>query len=538
MKETKILAVLAALAAACGSGSIADPQCVAPAKPQILAPAPGSTEVTEAVVLTSSPYQDPDLDPQQASEFEIWIVAGGVPVERVWGAMVMDPAKLTSVTLADGAWEGSAAATGRFAEWANHVVRVRHRDMCGAWSEWSDDVPFRTDDGSAYLFDPDAVHTVQLEIPPDSWTMIDAQAVGPWPYVPDRSYYSGTLTFDGVVYEGVGIRVKGGCGSSRPLSGKAAFKISLGWDDPNLAGCPADRRLYGQKHLTLNNGVQDAGFERERLGYTLFRAFGLPAPRASHVQLFVNGENWGLYLHVESFDRRFLDRHFPSKQGMLYEGGPFCDVIPEQIPPGAGDACFDREFSTDMCDTPENGDDPTDWELLRELANQIAALPPGGFTTGVQAFFDWDEFLSSWAINAVLGNWDGYQYGNINNYRMYHDPSTGRWSIIQSGIDNTFDSAPGWDFWGIAAVLATRCFQESECTAAFAARVHAAADLFESLDLATEAQRIRTQIAAIQMADPRKEVSYDTALAAHQSLVNWIGGRPAEVRSSLAGHGF
>jgi hypothetical protein len=510
---------------------------VPPTKPQILTPAAGATEVTESLVVTSTAYLDPDLDPQQASEFEIWILAGGFPVERVWSALTMDPAKLTTVSLADGTWEGSAAA-GRFREWAEHVVRVRHRDTCGAWSEWSDDAPFRTDDGSAYLFDPDTVHTVYLDIPPESWTMIDAQAVGPWPYVPDRNYYSGTLTFDGVVYQGVGIRVKGGCGSSRPLTGKAAFKISLGWDDPNEAGCPADRRLYGQKHLTLNNGVQDPSFERERLGYTLFRAFGVPSPRAVHVQLFVNGVDWGLYLHLESFDRRFLDRWFPSKQGMMYEGGPFCDLVPGQIPPGPGEACFDQEFSTDACDTPEPGDDPTDWELLRQLANQIAALPSGGFYTGVQSFFDWNEFLSSWAVNAVLGNWDGYQYGNVNNYRVYHDPSTGRWSIIQAGIDNTFDSSPGWDFWGIAAILATRCFEEPECTAAFAARVHAANDLFASLDLAGEAERIRTQIAAIQMADPRKEVTYDQALAAHQSLVNWIPNRPAAVRSSLASRGF
>ena len=160
--------------------------------------------------------------------------------------------------------------------------------------------------------------------------------------------------------------------------------------------------MHGLKHLTLNNMVQDPSFERERLAYQLYRGFGVPAPRAAHVRLRVNGADWGLYLHLESFDRRFLARWFPSNDGMMYEGGPFCDLVPEMIPPGPSEDCFDMEFSTDACDSPSPDQDPTDWELLRELAAQIAALPAGGFYPEVEAFFDFDEFLASFAITALL----------------------------------------------------------------------------------------------------------------------------------------
>jgi hypothetical protein len=510
-----------------------------PATPEVLEPAAGSVDVMDAALaITTSEYAEPGGQAHAATEMQIWRLDGDQLDELVWSAALEPPADLTHARLADGSYQGSALAAGTFASWDELAVRVRYRSACGAWSDWSAPQPFRTDDGSAYLFDPEVVRVVELEISPESMSAIDAQAVGPWPYVPDRDYYTGTLRFEGQDFEGVGIRVKGGCGSSRNLTGKAGFKISLGWDDPAAEGCPEERRLYGQKHLTLNNEVQDPSFERERLGYQLYRAFGVPAPRAAHVRLKVNGEDWGLYLHVESLDRRFLSRWFGSNDGMMYEGGPFCDLVPDQVPPGDGDACFDQEFSADACDQAQPGQDPMDWELLRQLAEQIAALPEGGFYPAVEEFFDFDELLSSFAVTAVIADWDGYEYGNVNNYRVYHDPSTGRWSLIQTGIDNSFDSNPSFDFWAAAAVLATRCLGEPPCAAAFAARVAAATDLFESLDLAAEADHIHTQIWPEIMSDPRKEVTNEASQSAHDSLVSWILGRPAAVRASLADHGF
>jgi len=526
----------AGVGAACGGG---DGDCAVPATPEVTAPTGDLIDAQgRAFRIAGSDYRSADGSPHAATEIEIWRMAGDEPIERVWTAHLEAPAELTRATLEDGELEGSASLEGALHEWTDHALRIRYQSECGAWSEWSEDRTFKMDDGSSYLFDPDVIRVVELEIPPESFAAIDAQAVGPWPYVPDRDYYTGTLRFEGQTFEGVGIRVKGGCGSSRQLTGKAGFKISLAWDDPAVAGCPDDRRLYGQKHLTLNNAVQDPSFEREYLGYTLYRAFGVPAPRTAWVRLKVNGEDWGLYVHVESFDRRFLSRWFASKDGMMYEGGPFCDLVPEQVPPAGGEECFDQEFQAAECDQPAAGEDPTDWTLLGELAGKIAALPDGSFYPYAGDFLDTDEFLASFAVTAVIADWDGYEYGNVNNYRVYHDPSNDRWALIQSGIDNSFDSQPAFDFWPVTAVLAQRCLAEEDCAAAFAARVHDAADLLERLDLGSEAERVHTLIWPDIMSDPRKEVTAEQSAAAHQSLVSWIAGRPDAVRASLAAHGY
>lgn len=86
--------------------------------------------------------------------------------------------------------------------------------------------------------------------------------------------------------------------------------------------------------------------------------------------------------------------------------------------------------------------------------------------------------------------------------------------------------------------MAVRCLQEPACKAAFAAKVHQANDLFEALDLASEAERIQAQIAADIASDPKKEVTTERARQAHVSLVDFIRARPAAVRARLAAHGF
>src|SRR5262249_45829426 len=154
---------------------------------------------------------------------------------------------------------------------------------------------------------------------------INAEAYPPGCVAYERDYYKGTLHFEGKTYEDVGIHTKGGCGSARDLNGKAGFKVSLGWDDPAVAGSPADRSISGQNTFTFNNSVQDHSFVHEQLGYQLYQAMKVPSPRATHIRLFVNNQYWGVYLNVESIGGRFLSRWFDDNNGMLYEGAYWCD---------------------------------------------------------------------------------------------------------------------------------------------------------------------------------------------------------------------
>jgi len=289
--------------------------------------------------------------PAQPTEDEVVRRLTTPNAERVWHVQVLD-GTLPTLTLADGVLE-----KGPLLEWTDYAIRARYRDDqgdCGLFSPWSAAREFRTDDGSSVLFDESVVRDFYLEIPPESWAPINAQAKPPGCVPFQRNYYTGTLTYEGQVFAGVGIKTKGGCGSARDLSGKASFVVNLEWDDPQVPGCPAPRRLLGENHFTFNNGVQDKSATHERLAYPIYRSLGLPAPRAASVRLFVNGQLWGLYTHVETIDRRFLARWYPNNDGMLYEGTYWCDLISANLPPTDFDdsKCLTREFSPDACNVP------------------------------------------------------------------------------------------------------------------------------------------------------------------------------------------
>jgi spore coat protein CotH len=509
-----------------------------PDAPSIVAPAAGTVDVIgDELVVTTSPFSDADADRHVATEAEIWLAPGGARVERIWRAT--NEARLTTIVLADGAFEGSAVG-GELPPLAELAVRVRYEDDgggCTAWSDWSAEVPFRADDGSTYFFDGDEIREFELEIPPASWDAMNAEAYPPGCVQFIRHYQPATLIFEGVRYDDVGVRLKGGCGSSRDLNRKASFKINLNWDDPAVPGCPDDRRIHGLTHFTLNNGVQDWTEEHEELGYAFYRRMGVPAPRAGHAKVTVNGVYYGLYSHVETPDRRYLRRWFDDASGMMYEGAYWCDLVPGNVP-DALDAwsCFDREFTDDACDDPDSGDDPADWELLRQLTQDIEDLPAGGFYTGIQAFFDFDTFLSMWAVEGVLAHWDAYSFHIINNYRVYHDPTTGIWTMMPWGIDQTFRG--DLDPWSTDALLVRRCLGERACEDAFAARLDQAASTFEDMDLEVEAQRLYDVIAPDLRDDPRKEYDNTQYAAAYAELRDWIPRRPGRVREYLAWYGF
>jgi hypothetical protein len=150
-------------------------------------------------------------------------------------------------------------------------------------------------DRSDEVFNQNRIAEVWLDIPASSWAPIDDVALagcGPHP----RSYHPGTVKIGGVEYPGAGVRAKGGCGSSRELDEKSAFKAHLSWDDPAVPGCPSIRTYMGLKKFTFNNQVEDASFTHERIGYDFFQKLGVPVPRVAPVRLYVNQQLWGLYL--------------------------------------------------------------------------------------------------------------------------------------------------------------------------------------------------------------------------------------------------
>jgi hypothetical protein len=542
--------VLALALAACG-GTLPDDfvqeeeRCSAnqpPAAPAIATPFAGSDYLQpDELVISASSFADADGDPMGGAEVEIWVASpAGALTSRVWSATF--PTMPSTVTLADGVFEQDLEG---LQDETRYAAIVRYRDgrapigskECATWGAWSEPRYFATDNGSRAFFDDRRLQDIYLEVPPESWTPLDQQARPPGCVPFERQYYVGAITVGGQRFDHVGVKTKGGCGSSRNLSGKASWKINLEWDDPAVPGCPDKRRYAGQRSITLNNGVQDRTAGHERVAYEFYHAMGVGSSRAASVRVNVNGTYWGVYQMLETVERPMLKRWYGSG-GMLYEGTYWCDVITANLPVGDVDnKCLTREFHPTACDgSLDPGDDPISYDPLRAFVGKLDALPPGGFLPAARDFLDVDEFLSMWAASSVLGHWDSYELNIVNNYRMYHDPQSGLFHFLPSGLDQTMNSDV--DPFNPQGRVAQLCLQNAECKALFAARLREAASTFEAMDLVDRAQQIHDQIKADIMADPRKEYDLTTWENTNAQWRAWIAARPAQIRQKLAAAGF
>src|SRR5262249_49774481 len=108
-----------------------------------------------------------------------------------------------------------------------------------------------------------------------------------------------------------GVRKKGFLGSLDPV--KPGLKLKF---DEYVNG----QRFLDLKQMTLNNSRQDPSYVHQCLSYATFNAAGIPASRCNFAHVKVNGADLGLYVHVESASKDFLERTYPNPEGNLYEG--------------------------------------------------------------------------------------------------------------------------------------------------------------------------------------------------------------------------
>jgi hypothetical protein len=225
------------------------------------------------------------------------------------------------------------------------------------------------------------------------------------------SYISGDVSIDGVAFEKVGIRKKGFVGSlsnTRP-----SLKIKLNYTDK--AGV-----LAGWTNLTFNNNQQDKCLASQFLTYQLANAMGVPAPRVSFARITVNGKYLGIYTHIEAMREPLLERGFGSSRGVLFEG-----TVVDFVPGWAKG--FERKV----------GDTQFGQERIERLIAVLSDAEDSDLMAEVGKLVDLGSFYKYWALEGLLGIWDGYT-GGQNNYYVYLHPVTNRFYFIPWGADASF----------------------------------------------------------------------------------------------------
>ena len=249
------------------------------------------------------------------------------------------------------------------------------------------------------LFDPSAVHTVDLEM--DDWegflqTCKEEQ---------DQDFTSCTVTIDGETYENAAIRAKG----SRKLTHvqdnsheRYSFKISFGKYEK-------DRYYHGLDKLCLNNLVQDSTLMKEYVSFALMNRMGVPAPLCSYVRINVNGEYWGLYIAVEDTDKGFRNRAFGGK-GELYK--------PENDS-GNEDDVYLRYIDDDPDSYANIFNNAKTKPSEKDMEQLISALKELNERTAPASAVDTDEVMRYFTVNTFVVNQDSYTGITAHNYVLH-----------------------------------------------------------------------------------------------------------------------
>lgn len=257
-------------------------------------------------------------------------------------------------------------------------------------------------ESAAVVFDRTRLHTVEITVAESDLAQLATDLENRVPC---------TVRYDGELVEGAGVRQKGN--ALVEVFGKPSFSLKLDEFDEKAS-------LHGLHKLLLNNSDQDPTSLRELIGADMYTRAGLPAARIAHAVVSLNGSDEGLYVVAESIDEDFLQLHFgkDNDKGNLYEG-PCCGDFVDDI---------------DHLELKDQQKDGRTTDDLRALAEVILDAPDAELATKAGARLDFEGFVRSYALEALLDHWDGYSY-RANNYYLYDNPADGRFVFIPHGMD-------------------------------------------------------------------------------------------------------
>jgi hypothetical protein len=249
----------------------------------------------------------------------------------------------------------------------------------------------------------------------------------PDPYEGDDYLWRGTLVVNGVVYDHIGFRARGG--EYRHAVGKNNWKFDFtrghglqAYDDYGKPYATKwDKLNFSSvvQHANRNYRGEQGMFES--LSYRMFNLAGVPASRTHFVHFRVvdqweqttgnqyYGDFWGLYLAVENMDGQFLDSH-ELPDGNLYDMYNWSGELDNQGDGAVGDK---SDLNAFMQAYSAGWPDPAWW----------------------RSNFDLEGYFK---FRSVLEAVHHYDVDQGKNYYYYLNPYTAKWSILPWDLDLTW----------------------------------------------------------------------------------------------------
>ncbi|MGN8827730.1 CotH kinase family protein, partial [Paenibacillus barengoltzii] len=236
-----------------------------------------------------------------------------------------------------------------------------------------------------------------------------------------EEFKTASVDYNGHHFDNIGIRTKGNLSlrSVVQMSDSDRYSFKLSFDEY------VNQTLEGIQKINLNNNYSDATYMREFLTYELSEQMGLPTPKHSYVNVYINGELWGFYLAVEQIGDAYLERNFGNAYGALYKG---------QMTGSGSDLTWlgdDLSAYTGLVQKSKSSNDDILIKMLDELNNG----------SDYEKYINVPDALGYIALNTLTNNMDSYIGANKQNYYLYEN--NGVFSILPWDYNMAFGGMGG-----------------------------------------------------------------------------------------------
>lgn len=291
------------------------------------------------------------------------------------------------------------------------------------------------------LFDTETVQDVHINLSENNWNYL-LQNASEKPNVLTDSVTIGNET---VKY--ASIKTKGNL-TLRSVwssdSDRFSFTVNFGKYIKKKNGYSANQNFHGLSKISFNNIYGDSTLMKEYLSYNLMTELGVPTPAYSLVNLYINGELWGVYMMVESIDSSLTKRTLDEDNSFLTKpessGGDL--VYNESLDKYYDETTQSFNFGDDL-QYPTSSSDPLYaynglWENDEDTFNDVKDSLPTVFKwlktlnelnncedpnteeykSSLESIMNVDSIIRYFAVNTYLVNLDSYQSGQMQNYAL------------------------------------------------------------------------------------------------------------------------
>ena len=374
------------------------------------------------------------------------------------------------------------------------------------------------------FYDDAVVNTIELWFAqPNYWTLLISNYTS-------NTDIPATIVINGdTLASPAGVHFKGQTSYTQlpPSTQKKSFAIALDFVDAN-------QDYDGYEAYNLNNCFDDPSFMREVAYYHQGRKH-IPIAKANFSQLFINGENWGLYPSIQQLNGDFFEEWFLSNDGTRWRalkpggggpgspGGPFGTGFSSLNWLGTADSTEYKKYYT-----LKKANKANPWEDLITVCDVLNNTPLNNLDDALQPVFDVDRALWFLATEIIFSDDDSYVHKGGMDYYLYWEPETGR--MTPQEVDgntcmnlNFATWSPFYHETDIRYALLNRLLAVPELRQRYLA--HMRTIIQESLvqeDMDALIEEYFSLVGGIVQADPKKLYTYNQFLTEKEALKNFV----------------